>query len=283
MNATLFNESINKLRYYKNKNPNLNEIITTKISDYKESYITCYSFEYQKTFNLFYKEATNIKKFKNIKRYFNSLENTYLKVIQKDGDYIEMSHRIIEKDEIIDYEFFLKIYSILRKTFIKYFILANHDNDISLIEVENFLNDTLWTLDLNSKNISFHLSKFYVNNHYFTDSILYNWNNDIKNNIDTCLDNLIVKPKDKVMFVFTINSLELNAIQSIKNIILQFNKQYECHLKYYSTPDYQLLYEFSSENKENLNLMIHEKIKEFSEFTHCDKLTTIKFKSFNII
>ena len=279
MNTDLYRECLENIRFYKNTIPNISDIIKVKLIKYHDSYIECFCEEYKNIVNLDYKNATNIKKLKNIKKYFDSLDNFYLIVTNVNGDFIEVSHQTLDDTDIKLFENFLNVYNVIRVNFIKFFIF--HQNNINFTQVLDFINDTLWKLDINSKNIDFHLNKFYENCSYFTDTIDYTWNNDTKDDIDNSLKKYITKPYKKVRFIFTINSFDIRAIQSIIDTVHQFNKMFDCELEFIKTPEYQLIYELKDNDKLDDN--IQKKINEFKSFSPFNIHTQLKLKTYNIL
>ena len=215
---------------------------------------------------------------KNIKKYFTSIENLYLIVTDLSNGLIEVSHQSLDDDDVKLFEKFLKIYKVIRVSYIKYFII--HMDKIDFNDVVNFLNETLWKLELDSKNIVFHLDKFYKTTSYFTDLIDYQWCKEMKDDIDNQLKKCITRSKQKVNFIFTINSLDLNAIKAIQDTILQFNTQFKCELQFLTTPEYFITYEVNDD--ENFNSLIQDKLSEFSNFIPNNKFTQLKFKSHHI-
>ena len=264
----LYKQSINNLIYYNKINPDIDQIVKAIVISFEESYILCYLPEFKKNATLFYRELTNIKKIKNIKKKFKDTKIMILKVISCNNDFIELSKKEITDKNEDNYNKFFIFYEKLIKIFVKCYIwncITIKKKNIE--DVQLFLNNSLLTLKIDYHNFNYYIEKYFTNSDIFTDTIQLN-DDFLKKNINTMISKLIELPNYKIIINYKITCFDLGGVNEIITFLDKLSIFLKQPIVSTSVPNYQTLVIKKFKSQTDVNLFLDNIIKKIKDFNY---------------
>lgn len=229
-----FKTIFTQLRYYRNSLPKKDDFVLATIIKYTDVGIFCYLDEYKREAFMSFKDASSSRKLRIIRREVLKKKKYILAVNNVDAtkNFIDVEKRGINKAEELEMSDIINFYHRILAIFVKIYILDNLECDIS--DVYRFLEDTLWSDDL--KNIK----KNMHNVHTDTSSVIrtYNLDSKIGQEIIIELKNNLERPIFVHNISLKINSISLEAVNDIKNLLNICETTLNCCFKSKSSPLY---------------------------------------------
>ena len=245
----LYNNCLNKIGFYKNNLPKINDLVFAEIKGFNDNGIDCLLKEYNINTILDFKEFTNSKKMYQIKKLIKKKKNIVLSVKSNFNNYIEVVKSNLSQEDEDNFINYINFYNKIRTTFIKSFIWYSDQGNLSINDVLNFLDKNFWN-KLNINNYLNLIDKFYDDTNTFSDFINPEYSL-IKEKINYHLKTFITKPTFRIKIVFTINCLDKEGIIKIINFIEELEKNINYSILYIDTPYYTIdeKKQFSNKNE----------------------------------
>lgn len=212
----LYKECLQKIRFYNRKLPYIGEMVSSEIMDYSEIGITVFLREYKKEAFMSYNESSSSKRIKTIKKQLTINKNNILNVQDVDYEkgFIDVSKRSVNEKDQNNYIQIINKYELVFKVLIKTFIWNNSINSID--EVTLFLEKTLWTIE--PITITKILDEYEINKDIF--KLKFNLDDNINRIFIANFEKALPPKKYEISIKYKINSYHINAIQIIKDNIV---------------------------------------------------------------
>ena len=281
---------------YKNKKPELNDIVLAKIIDINNLNIVASLIDYDNlTAYISYAELSRKKRYKLHKIVTVGKEViTQITGFNNKKNYAELSIRALNDTDIEEFTNFRKKYQNLYNLWRYVFMKLNPELNMDINKIDNdkiniFMENTLWLLEeyFNEKEEEFNLEEIYKNlinsemNHLLLEKITNYDPIEIKKILDTYSSIKVIPVKQTKNHEFTAYSYELDGLQNIKNAFnyelfetfRELSEKYEISVLYMSGNKYSLNIKQKKAMSDDINIVYDFLIQEIKK----------RCESFNII
>jgi len=266
--ASKFKIFSKNMRFYSNILPSKDDFVMTTITKYTDVGIFCFLDEYKKEAFMSFKDASSSRKLRIIRKEVLKNRKYVLTVYNVDTakNFVDVEKRNINSSEEKEMTGLINFYQRIFTIFIKTFIFNNID--CTMDDMYSFLEKTLWLED--PKNIKKNMNKVHTDIEYVIRT--YNLSCELGNKIVDTLKSNLEKPIYIHNIELKINSISLEAVNDIKELLSECENTIGCEFKTKSSPNYYTNIK---------NDYIYKKDIPFNNDLYTEKLknTLVKIKS----
>ena len=232
--AIKFKNFSKDIRFYSNILPSKDNFVMATITKYTDVGIFCLLDEYKKEAFMSFKDASSSRKLRVIRKEVLKNRKYILTVHKVDTtkNFVDVEKRNIDASEQKEMTGLINFYQRIFIIFIKTFIFNNIDCTID--DVYSFLEKTLWLDD--PKNIKKNMNKVHTDIEYVIKT--YNLSSELGNKIVDTLKSHLEKPIYEHKIELKINSISLEAVNDIKELLSKCENTIGCEFKTKSSPNY---------------------------------------------